>query len=322
MSAAEPKIIKKPGIFNIGDDEYHADPCPEPSISSSLAKILLEQSPLHAWTAHPRLNPNFETEEKAAFDLGSAAHAVMLGSDAVLDVIDAEDWRGKEARAARESARAAGLIPVLKDQHKRIMAMVEAARAQLRHHREARDAFEDGSPERTLIWRDGAVWCRSKLDWLPDGGRVFYDYKTCGGSASPAVWGERAMFANGYDIQAAFYSRGIRALMDVPDPIFRFVVQETTPPYALTVCQLKPFAVEMADRRVEEAIETWGYCLARNEWPSYPAFVCHVEPPVWHEKKVMDREASHQAMAEEGTDWKETLLHWQAPQNWRKKNGI
>ena len=37
-------------------DEYHADPCPTPSLSSGIARVLWANTPMHAWFKHPRLN--------------------------------------------------------------------------------------------------------------------------------------------------------------------------------------------------------------------------------------------------------------------------
>ena len=41
----------EPGIHNLSAEVYHADPCVKPSLSSSIANVLLQQSPLHAWMA-------------------------------------------------------------------------------------------------------------------------------------------------------------------------------------------------------------------------------------------------------------------------------
>ena len=56
------------GIYNILAEQYHADPCVTASLSSSIAKILIEQSPMHAWMAHPRLNLKFKRQEDSRFD--------------------------------------------------------------------------------------------------------------------------------------------------------------------------------------------------------------------------------------------------------------
>ena len=50
---------------DISAEAYHADPAPEPSLSSSVAKILVNLSPAHARIAHPRLNPDYRPRSRA-----------------------------------------------------------------------------------------------------------------------------------------------------------------------------------------------------------------------------------------------------------------
>lgn len=311
----EPRRIQKPGVYALTAEEYHADPVAEPSLSSSICKILLERSPRHAWLAHPRLNPHCEPIRKMQFDLGAAAHAVLLEGAAGLAVIEAEDYKTKSAREARDAAYAAGKIPVLARQADEVEAMVWAARRQLAAHSEAREAFDPalGKPEQTLVWREGDVWCRARLDWLPAGGNVFFDYKTTGASANPEQWGQRQLFDTGCDIQAAFYRRGIKAALGIEGAHFRFVVQETEPPYALSVVSLTPAALDMADRKVAEAIALWRWCLKRNRWPGYPSRVCYVDPPPWHERRWLEREERALLASDAGEDLRRMMIEWQAP---------
>jgi endonuclease/exonuclease/phosphatase family metal-dependent hydrolase len=92
--------ISKPGIYrDFPTAAYFADPCPEPSFTQSLAKILIEQSPLHAYQAHPRLNVPAADEDadeaekySKAKAIGNAAHSLMLGRGKVLAVGDFNNW--------------------------------------------------------------------------------------------------------------------------------------------------------------------------------------------------------------------------------------
>lgn len=71
-------------VHGMPDKIYHADPCPTPSLSSSLVKLMEATSPKKAWAAHPRLNPPppGATDDDPKFDLGTAAHALFLeGAD-------------------------------------------------------------------------------------------------------------------------------------------------------------------------------------------------------------------------------------------------
>lgn len=95
--------------LDIPEEVYHADLLlDEPTLNNSVAKALLAATPLHAWTAHPRLNPGWEPTVKEAFDLGSAAHFLLRSGEAKIHVVDAPDWKKKDPqrRAAPGTSRA------------------------------------------------------------------------------------------------------------------------------------------------------------------------------------------------------------------------
>lgn len=272
--------IDQPGIYTIPAETYHADPCPAPSLSASIARTLLAQSPWHAWTLHPRLNPAFAREERETFDLGNAAHALILEGRDGFAIIDAPDWRTKAAQTARDAARLAGKLPLLAHRWADVQAMAGAVRRQL-------DAFEDrprplagGKPEQTLVWQDeGGVWCRARLDWLHEDHRTVDDLKSTAASANPEAW-SRTMYGAGADVQAAFYLRGLKAVTG-RDAAFRFVVVENFEPFALSVLTLAPDALALAERKVAAAIRDWRECLERDRWPGYPTATCWIEAPPW-----------------------------------------
>lgn len=277
-----------PGLhFDVPDDIYHADQlCAVPTLSRSIAHKLLTRSPLHAWYAHPRLNPRFKPSPPTdAFDIGTAVHSrVLLGRD-IVEVIDADDWRTKDARAARDAAREAGRIPVLPPQAQMIEDMVAEFEAYL-----ALDAGRlfraNASPEVTAIYEDAGVMCRARFDLLPDEPSApVIDYKTTRNAAPDAFM--RAVWAYGYDLQAAWYSRALKVLRGRAPEAFIFIAQEKEPPYAVTAHQLSPAAYEWAEGRCDDALSIWRNCLAANTWPGYPDHVHEVPPPPWS----LDREA-------------------------------
>lgn len=265
---------------------YHADPCPEPSLSSSIAKLLCDCSPAHARQAHPRLNSAAVDEEAEHFDIGTAAHAILLEGAAAVEVIDAKDWRTNAAKDARDAARKAGKIPLLVKVWADVQAMVAATSAQLEQHFDGRYMFTNGEPEQTLIWREEDVWCRARIDWLRDG--HIDDYKTTSATANPETL-SRTLFSNGWDIQAAFYLRGLRVLTGA-DATFRFACQETYAPYALSVVALGPDAMVLAEKRVLYAISSWRACLNSNRWPAYPTQTAYAALPTWIESAWLEKE--------------------------------
>ena len=282
-------------------DTYHADPCPEPSLSSSIARTLLGYSPLHAFTEHPKLNPGLEREEKEMFDLGSAAHAYLLEGESGFVIVEAKDWRSKDAQSARDAARLDGKIPLLAHKWQDVQDMALAARQQLGEHEATPIPFAGGKPEQTLIWREGEIWCRARLDWLHDDHSAIDDLKTTSASANPDAW-TRTMFGAGADIQAAFYLRGLQAISGggARGTEFRFIVQESFKPFALSVIGLAPDALALAERKVRRAIELWDHCLTSGRWPGYPTRVCYAELPPWEEARVTERELREQGIQDDG----------------------
>ena len=281
-------MITEPGIYAMPASAYHADPCPEPSLSASIAKLLCLSSPAHAHHAHPRLNAAAVEENGEHFDIGTAAHALLLEGAAAITVIDAKDYRTNAAKEARDIAYAAGRIPLLAARWADVQAMVGAAREQLVQHRDGGAAmFTDGQPEQTLIWRESNVWCRARLDWLRPG--AIDDYKTTPhGSANPDSW-TRSLFGMGFDIQAAFYLRGLKAITGF-DATFRFAVQEPQAPFALAVVALGPDALLLAEKKVLYALEHWRACLTAGEWPGYARRTCYASLPAWQEAWWLEKE--------------------------------
>jgi hypothetical protein len=284
-------MITEPGIYDIAAAAYHADPCPEPSLSSSIAKVLCLSSAAHAWQDHPRLNPTPTEDNAEHFDIGTAAHALLLEGSTAIAVVDAPDWRTKLAKEARAAAYAAGQTPLLAHTWTAVQAMADAARAQLARHTDGGAAmFTMGASERTIVWKEDDVWCRARLDYLRStlAGPSIDDYKTTGVSAEPDEWC-RKLFYDGRDIQPAWYLRGLRAITG-EEGTFRFCVQETYPPYALSVIALGPAALMLAEKKCLYALELWRESRQRNEWIGYPRRTCYAALPMAHESWWLEKE--------------------------------
>ncbi len=287
-------MIDRPGIYDDVDEKsYHAD-CvgPAPSLSSSIAKLLVSRSPLHAFHNHPRLNtvaPEPEAPTKA-MDIGTAAHKLILGEGKAIQIIEAADYRTKAAQEARAAARDAGRVPMLAGDMASVTQLAEAAKFQIAGT-DLAGLFDHGTPEATLVWQDGPAWCRARVDWLPDSARAgghitVVDLKTTGGSAHPDDWA-RTAFDLGYDVQAVFYERGLRALIPgVRSVKFKFLVLEQEPPFALSVNEMSGQAIAEAEELVRLAIRSWFDCLTNEDWPGYSAATSSIDPPKWRSDRT------------------------------------
>jgi hypothetical protein len=285
--------IDHPGIYRgMSEADYRADPCPIPSLTQSLCKILIERSPQHAWTECPRLNPLHESDNDTKFDIGNVAHRLILGRGKEIDVVQFTDWRTKAAQDERKLSADLGKIAVLQHQFEQASDMVEAAWFQLRKH-EDHDAFTMGAGEVMIAWQEDGIWFRSLIDWLHDDLRTVDDYKTSAMSMAPHVIGLRAETA-GWHVQAAFIERGL----DVLDPAgagrrrFRFIAQEKDKPHALTVAHMSESWLTMGRKKVAAGMALWRSALKTGRWQGYPLQAVRPEYPTFREKQWLERELS------------------------------
>lgn len=201
-------LIDRPGIYRgVLEPDYRADPCSTPSLTQSLCKILIERAPKHAWICHPRLNPNFEPDNDPKFDVGNAAHKLILGRGKDFGIIDAPDWRTKAAKEARELAAENGKIGILQHQFEQASSMVKDAWDQLRGH-EDRDAFSGGDAEVMICWEENGIWFRALLDLSQ------VEFAAIAGVAQPTVskWEAGVLHPNRDEmarIRAAAAERGL-----------------------------------------------------------------------------------------------------------------
>lgn len=276
-------MSKSQGIYgDISLVDYIADPCPEPSLSATIANILITESPIHAFVKHPRLNKGHLDSGSNKMDIGTIVHGMVLeGDESRLVIVEADDWRTKVAKETRDEARRVGLVPVLAGDMDMIREIAAAAKSAIANS-ELAEAFTPtaGKPEQTLLWQEGECWFRSRPDWLTNDHRLIIDLKTTAGSAEPSQW-IRTMLGNGNDLQAVLGLRGIKKLKPQSRCQFVFWVVEQNPPYASSFIGLSPQFLEMSEHKLERAMRLWSDCTMTNCWSGYPSQVCWIEPPSW-----------------------------------------
>lgn len=284
--------IESPGIYTaILADDYHADPCPEPSLSSSVGRLLLNRSPLHAWHSHPRLNPEFDSsDESRGADIGKSVHRIVLGKGGDIVEIEANNFMTKAAKEERDAAYAAGRIPLLTKDMKVVSDMAKAALDYLKTF--VPGLLGDGClSEAVLAWQEGDAWCRSMIDRMTADGLNVLDIKTTATTARADLVA-RHVFDMGYHFQAAFYERGLNQLL--PEHIgrrrFLFLFQENEPPFACQLIRLDEAAMTIARKQVMAAIALWQRCIAAGDWPGYPPGVQTVTMPEWQQRAWLARE--------------------------------
>lgn len=279
--------VTEPGLYEMSAEEYHSDPIPGGSLSSTGARRILPPgcpALYHYEREHGQLH-------RPEFDLGHAAHKLVLGAGPELARIDAKDWRTKKAQEARAEAYERGAVPLLAVDYDHVHGMAAA----LRHHETARALLnpDRGVAEQAIFWQDNefGVWRRALIDWrqtVSYGPPTVVDYKTTA-SAEPAAI-RKSVARYGYHQQAPWYLDAVEFIGYPDDTAFKFIFQEKTPPYLITVAELDDTAMYIGHARNRRAIEIYRDCAAVDIWPGHSTEIETISLPAWVEREEYARD--------------------------------
>lgn len=257
-------------------------PSPPRVLSYSTAKMLVQRSPLHAKLRKDRQLDEEDTEaQREDKETGNIVHAMLLGTGKRIVTIDADSYRTKAAKEARDAARTAGDVPVLA--HKERIYTAIAAR--IRRRAEEVGVTLDGHPELGARWheeaRDGTpVECWGALDlWQPKRGTIV-DVKTCR-SAHPDAC-RSAILKLGYDIQGAAYVSAVEKIHPEGAGRVRYLILFCElGTGAVTPVELAGDFMALGRMRWQRAVNLWARCLRDDHWPGYVAQPVALSPPEW-----------------------------------------
>lgn len=280
-----------PGIYHdMNAATYHSDPAKVPSLSSSIAKILLSETPKHARLAHPRLNPNAKNASTRAMNIGSVAHEIILGSGEGFAVSPFDDYHKELARTWRDEVLERGATPIKEQDYDTAKKMAVAVHRRVAETPGMERAFVNGFAEMVIIWEDDGTLCRAMIDWFDMENLGVTELKTTGLGLS-----DRALqnwIASGLDLQAAFHLRGIE--QSVPGLAgrvsWRWVFVQTEEPFESRVIELDEMTHAFGDRKAAFAIKTWQRCMTTNCWAGYPRKIERLSYPAWAEASWLARE--------------------------------
>ncbi len=237
--------------------------------------------------AHYAFGPD---PDSSAIDVGSAAHAMILGGKPVIfypgkvrngkawDQFEAEN-AGKIILTRREYVRAAGMANAVQEN----MAAMRVL---------------DGEREMTLTWRQNKRLCQGTPDVRGDsnGERFITELKT-GETSDPRIfpWKLKRM---AYHAQLGWYSDGA-ALAGLGEPQVHYVVAvEAAPPHVVTVFRVTLKTIEKGKRLVRLWFERLQQCEAANQWPPYSQTTVDLDLP-----DDFDEELNSAEVAAAAPDW-------------------
>ena len=249
--------------------EYHA----HPAISASDIKTAHLKSIAH-WRHGVR-------KESTAFDLGTAVHAMVLEPEKELVRRGPADRRGDKWKHAKMAADFDDILLLPEAEYDLAEVIAQSVIAHT-------PAWLDvpRTVEASIFASDPItgvdIKCRPDIYIEADG--LIVDLKTCA-SASPRIF-TRDVHAYGYNLQAAFYLRTLRAA-GLPAERFLFLAAEKEPPYAVCLHEIDPDYLDTSDAIITKTLlairDATEKGLYTTGWPEVnviarPAWISADEP--------------------------------------------
>lgn len=126
----------------------------------------------------------------------------------------------------------------------------------------------EGEAETSFFWTDKQteLTCKIRPDFISGDKEVIIDLKSIQRADKNSF--KKSCRAFRYDVQAAFYSHGIKEIYGVT-PEFYFIAVEKEFPNGCAVYKLDTKNILKAYDKFRENLNALGTCVANNYWPSY-----------------------------------------------------
>lgn len=221
-------------------------------LSPSLAKILIQQSPKHAYLEATK--PRDEVRVRSApMRFGAAVDRLVFNTG---DEITIKVLRGQQELP--------GQILVTEKE----LARANLVAGQVISNGAFRPKGSQGlCVQEKLAWVDSTLLINlvSKPDYMDRLETHGKDLKTAWNVSDYSI--TRDIERYGYDIQAAAYVDAMKNCLGWPDPGFQFVFAKTSPDYDVIVRPLEQEEMERGQSLWQEAKVIWKRCLESGEWP-------------------------------------------------------
>jgi hypothetical protein len=206
-------------------------------------------------------------EPTPAMEFGSAFHGFVLEPDVfakeftLAPKFDKRTKEGKELAAKWEEDNS-GKIALTAEQIDTLAAM----RVSVFSHPGVASMLNQGEAEVSLFWTDDytGLPCRIRPDWLSPYGIA--DLKSCCDASKDGF--SKAIANFGYDVQAAFYIDGYKAVTG-KSVNFYFIPVEKSAPFSTTCYMASREMVEVGRAKYRGALQLLKWCQQNNQFPGY-----------------------------------------------------
>lgn len=212
-------------------------------LSPSLAKILIQKSPLHAFHAAN----NRQTERSDSMRLGALVDRLVFG---VGDEIVTKTKRGEKEQPGTILASDAEVVKATQVATAAINAVPRLRKSMIQPR---------------LVWHSDGVECSGRPDHIDEDYHIINDLKTAHDLSDDAL--TYAIEKYGYDIQAAAYLEGAAQKYEWDRPLFRFIFVETEAPFDVRIIEPDALMLSSGAALWRKAVATWGACMRSGEWP-------------------------------------------------------
>lgn len=221
---------------------------------------------------------------------GAAVHKLLLEPetfDEEFAVSPECDRRTKDGKEAYNAFLAAS-------DGKNIISLADYEKAQEMANKALETPFVkkllNGEHEKPFFWVDDLTGegCKIRVDCITTiGGKtVIVDYKTTADASTDGFMRHALNF--GYDFQAGMYCEGVEKVTG-QKPLFVFIAQEKTAPYAVNILQADDLMVKHGYDIFRELIGTYHACKESGVWWGYLGaynVINNLSLPAWLAKEM------------------------------------
>lgn len=282
VALERPEVVSGRFEPSMDEEEYHA----HPALSASGMKVLL-RSPKHF-----RLARTENRAPKKVFDVGDAAHALVLGVGMPIVEFPAHLLSGPnmaiQSNAAKDwenKARADKKVPLKPRDFQAVRRMADAVLTNVKAKR-----VLEAAPWRevSLFGEDEAtgVQIRSRLDALGEG--ILGDLKTIPDVSPRKI--TNAVVDLGYDLSAEMYRQMvIRVLGYDPGPMNLIFVEKELPHEVRVVRLADPAWRVGGETKIRAALDLFAWCTEQGVWPGDDedgGEIRDLPVPAWYERQM------------------------------------
>ena len=257
------------------------------NLSPTVGKPMITNSALHGWMKHrqsgyPRDPPG------EPFIRGKIIERLLIGEgtpdpdhdEEKLIVLNFDDYRGKDAKEARDAAFADGNVPVLQKKMDEYAEAVNAHKKQLTE----RGIIFSGETQKVIKWVSAeGVRCKVILDHhiVKDNSGIAWELKT----TNDAGYDEcvKNMFNLNYDMQCAAQKEGL----DSTSPLgpgrnkVKVLWLEHKPPYQILPASLTGAMLNCGNQKWAHAKRVWARAIKLGKFEGYPLTEAAMDPLPW-----------------------------------------